>query len=315
MIRENSMSAYNSKLAGFRSTNWFAKLSSWFSLHRNAQPVRRKDIESQELNVLSHPLNVPVSIDTLDETPRELLDAIRGTQTEPELRQPDSLYIALLKTYVESLPVAVLNGILTPQIIQDESPVLPVFGIMKAVSELLVSGSRTSITDILDGLISRHLISEACSDCGNDRATGINFVIILVGWMSMLYPASLNIRLDGGIYPDEQYFVNVQNPETSLQAERPIVEFLRGFEDEILPDPHPAMVDNSFSKDLHVSNLNVQTLIDIGDIKIYWTTNIGHHLKFNVSTQRLSIFCFPSFCKMHSTTEDCWLLQEMLFYR
>ena len=99
---------------------------------------------------------------------------------------------------------------------------------------------------------------------------------------------------------DEQMCVTVQcsKPVTikrqnlSVVTNRPIGSMIRIY--SCLPIRPNSFPDTQHL--LHLSSLQIWSLISIGRIEIIWTEYLGSHLSFNSQTRELKIFKYPSLC-------------------
>lgn len=131
-------------------------------------------------------------------------------------------------------------------------------------------------------------------------------IFTLLGIITMLYvPTPLKEGTQDYKLFEVQPMHRVEsNPIHLDYAERPLAEVLVSI-GEILPDWESMFLEpKSGSNPLFVSYLNVSTLTTIGRITIDWVDTIGCHLQFDTATRRLSLFRMPSFCLLHSTSEN-----------
>lgn len=65
---------------------------------------------------------------------------------------------------------------------------------------------------------------------------------------------------------------------------------------------------NAQSKDdstlIFCSKSNLYSLMHVGHVEIHWTKDISAHLVFDASSHQLKLFCFPSFCALHTQAAD-----------
>lgn len=216
---------------------------------------------------------------------QELLEAILGVHILPECMPAASIQVSWLASCFGQLPNTISAALPAAS---DNGLHAVLFDAMKAISHNIQSGKNTTFMDLVKSLVTDGLIVPSLGNTGDDAADGeervtdasLSLVSSLLGCMTMLYPVPLS-----------------EMP--LMEAERPIADFLRRL-DALMPS---LPSDSSRLVELQVSNLNAQTLIDIGDITLGWTTQISDHLKFDHSTQVLSLFCLPSFCQLHMSAQ------------
>jgi hypothetical protein len=216
---------------------------------------------------------------------KELLEIILGIHISPEYAPQALLQVSLLGKYLNQLPRSIRHTLATTT--TEEVWLDPLLlDAMKALSSLLSSGTSTSFTSLVDGLTTRGLVVASSEDDENVEIASLNLVVTLLGCMTLLYPDARHVLSTASVW----------------EGEKPIVDFLCGMGS--LMSSLPSEASKSSRVELYVSNLNARTLIEISDITIVWTTRLGHHLRFDHSTQELSLFCLPSFCQLHTPTQS-----------
>jgi hypothetical protein len=240
----------------------------WLAAHWNRQRARLESASGQHRKLFS-----PSSQEI-----QELLEAILGVQIPPELLPAASLQVSWLISYLGRLQNSISDAL--PPDAATTGLYAALFNAMKAISRIIQSDNSISFKDLVDGLVTEGLIVVSSNGASSGDDPSQSLVQSLLGCMTMLY-------------------LGATGEMAGFEVDRPILEFLHKLGALIPSLPS----DNSRLVELHVSNLNVQTLMDIGELTINWTTLIGDHLKFDPSTQVLSLFCLPSFCKLHMSSQ------------
>ena len=165
--------------------------------------------------------------------------------------------------------------------------------------------TKSSIEDIATNLIHLDLISAQGADDGREVAR--NFVFAAFGWQTMLYepafgtcpPKQLAIAdvLDG--YTG-QAFMTLKQDHSRIKCCIP--DFLLGF-GLMLPKENLCISEDAedceaFEKVVMINPeaLNAALLQSLAGVSIKWVDVMAPHLEFDMATNTLFLFRYPSFC-------------------
>ena len=169
---------------------------------------------------------------------------------------------------------------------------------------------RANLPDSSIDSIVHHLTQQGLVVMKNDELSSYyakNLVLAIIGWQTMLFKPDMGAcnshelaiaeATDGSRVSGQ---LNLRQDESSTG--RPLHEFLHGF-GLMLPAgnffPYNAEDDNDALKDIHTissSSFNAKFLSTIGEIQIRWTDVLACHLDFDISSNILYLFRYPSFC-------------------
>ncbi|KAF2191374.1 hypothetical protein K469DRAFT_656205 [Zopfia rhizophila CBS 207.26] len=181
--------------------------------------------------------------------------------------------------------------------------------LIRLATSLIQDFSKQSDTVNLDGrgglipsLVQKNILDPSCLNKSNPTARQLAFG--LMGWTLMLYtpnpsynePSSLQIHDEGS-----SCFDTLSQP--AEVSNRSFLELVCGF-GKVFPWKEIQDVpSNALSDQLHPANLNVATLFKSYGVTVKWVSCFTSHLEFHEVTRKLSIFCLPSFCKLHDGNE------------
>lgn len=191
-----------------------------------------------------------------------------------------------------------------------------------------IDGKQSLITHLVES----NILDESSVLVNNGLACQV--VFNLIGWVSMLYDPKLDVSntsqlailLGGAQSPLER-----EQPIHS--ARRPLVELLCGFGSFLPHNPNafslgvkPGNVETDDT--IASANLNADILRRNG-VSIRWVLSVSAHLDFDSENWALSLFCLPSFCRLHQggdttfewfdtnafSQRDAWLTTLKSFWR
>lgn len=169
-----------------------------------------------------------------------------------------------------------------------------------------------SIDSTINWLVDKEILrSDVLHD--PDRLRMQQFIFATVGSVTMLYIPVVTMNNVTEFQVDPQVAPSFTSVSLSAEhSERSMVELLLHF-GSILPMKTQSLAAASrtgtgFSKAprarndgsdaLHLSTLNVETLMHIGRIQICWVDTVSAHLEFSPVTLEVAVFRLPSFCSI-----------------
>ena len=152
-------------------------------------------------------------------------------------------------------------------------------------------------TGLVRELVKGALLDEKCLDAWDASARQLVFTII--GWTTMLYTPILDLSsLDLCVIRDGGTCVTETKTPVEV-ASRSMLQLLCSF-GSLLPGKERQSAESNVSEDLlSRSSLCAASLYKTGEISIKWVMSCSAHLDFDETEKELSLFCIPSFCKIH----------------
>ncbi|KAI9841902.1 MAG: hypothetical protein M1837_000288 [Sclerophora amabilis] len=167
------------------------------------------------------------------------------------------------------------------------------------------SDQTVSIDDIVRHLITQNIIQIDRNDGGWEAAQ--NLVFGIIGWQTMLYapsfgtcpPQHLAICDDLDGFTGQAYMTLKQD---RVHATSCLPDFLLGFglmlpkENAYLGEDLEEKKDFDSVSTIHSGELNIYLLRSIGRVNIKWVDVLAPHMEYDIATNTVFLFRYPSFC-------------------
>ena len=189
---------------------------------------------------------------------------------------------------------AQIIGSIHEEFYANEDEMERIFRLMEHLVQDLLKNHGASIDSIVRRLTTGDVLLERLSSSSMTRRVIFN----CLGLVTMIYSPLAGTDENFEIRTSRAPFFLQSSIEESL-ADRSMTELLREM-GNLLPCRN--FSGESRSR-VHLASINFATHSHIGGIKIVWVDNFSSHLTLDASTSKLYLFCYPSFCTLHRTTE------------
>lgn len=195
----------------------------------------------------------------------------------------------------------------------DVSTAKPFMELWRSLGSFMSTNAGASIDDMAQHLLSMALIEDKKD---NESASLIKSLIFtIVGWQTMLF------RADCGSCPPTYFAianemnghkgrVHMKLKQSQTSSRESLDRCLLGF--GVLLSPKNCDLSSSLEhekafleyKDIESSELNAALLMHIAQLELRWTDCLACHLELDLSSGRLYLFRYPSFCKYSRASEQ-----------
>ena len=150
---------------------------------------------------------------------------------------------------------------------------------------------------LIQELVKEHFLDKECLEVQNPAARQLVFTII--GWTTMLYTPKPDLSsLELRIIPDGVTCITETTTPVEV-ASRSMLQLLCRFGEMLPGKENPPAQQSEVDDLLTCSSLCAASLYKTSGITIKWVMSCGAHLDFDHKEKKLSVFCMPSFCKIH----------------
>lgn len=182
------------------------------------------------------------------------------------------------------------------------------FWLLTSVAGVLIEKTDSSINQINQALIERHVYAERSQD-QNIQSEADQCTFCILGWLTLLYRPKYPHREITGFSIDTQASPSFSGDSQPLsQSSRPFLEIVGVFDAieifskrQIGRDEKEVLSANPSATYLQPSHLGAAILTSIGRLSICWVDSLGSHLELDITNRKLFLFRLPSFVRLQAT--------------